>query len=551
MKSRSNRIEVILIAFITMLFLGWSGFFLYKTSFIAIDGQRYFCLFDDAMISMRYAWNFAHGQGLVWNAGEYVQGYTNLLMTLLMSLPNLLFEKRVASLAIQILGAGFIVVIAFLTRDIADRSIPKELDNHRGLIRMLAFVAAIGYYPLVYWSLMGMETGLLSLLLLIILSSAIRYTQTKDYRFINFASLASGFAFLTRNDSIIFSFLIFVYILWDDWDSKKKLADYKKFMPAIGLAAIFIMGQTIFQYLYYGEFLPNTYTLKMTGMSLGPRIQNGIGFVKPFLLAWSVVIAMAALGLFLNFKKSRFLMFIIFVSSVAYTVYVGGDPWPYWRMMAPTIPLLIVVFIHSSYEISLSFSNKGRLKGNYEQSKGFKTPNLIALSILIIALVFVIPNWPFRAELGLAERAFQIEANQANVSTALAITQITTEDASVGVFWAGALPYFSDNRRAIDFLGKSDKYIAGLVPDETGAIAWAGMNSVPGHNKYDLDYSIKQLKPTYVQMLGWGTQNVSSWARDNYRWVVYKVIGMFLDKNSPHVLWEKIQKEGKIVEGIP
>lgn len=286
-------------------------------------------------------------------------------------------------------------------------------------------------------------------------------------------------------------------------------------------------------------------------MSLGSRILNGIGFVKPFLLTWSVVIVVAALGLFLNFKKSRFLMFMIFVSSVAYTVFVGGDPWPYWRMMAPTIPLLIIVFIHSSYEISLSLLNRGRFKGDYEQSKGFKTPILIALSILIITLGSVIPNWTFRAELGLAERAFQIEANQANVSTALAITQITTEDAYVGVFWAGALPYFSDNRRAIDFLGKSDKYIAGLVPDETGAIAWAGMNSVPGHNKYDLDYSIKQLKPTYVQMLGWGTQNVSSWARDNYRWVVYKEIGMFLGKDSPHVLWDKIQKEGRIVEKFP
>ena len=56
-----------------------------ESSVVAIDGRRYFGLFDDAMISMRYAWNFSHGQGLVWNAGERIEGYTNLLWTLIMA----------------------------------------------------------------------------------------------------------------------------------------------------------------------------------------------------------------------------------------------------------------------------------------------------------------------------------------------------------------------------------------------------------------------------------------------------------------------------------
>jgi len=39
----------------------WAGYFIYSTSLIAPNGQRYFSLFDDAMISMRYAWNLAPG----------------------------------------------------------------------------------------------------------------------------------------------------------------------------------------------------------------------------------------------------------------------------------------------------------------------------------------------------------------------------------------------------------------------------------------------------------------------------------------------------------
>src|SRR5215212_3588570 len=44
---------------------------------------------DDAYISFRYAYNLVEGHGLVFNEGEYVEGYTSLLWTLLMALPEL------------------------------------------------------------------------------------------------------------------------------------------------------------------------------------------------------------------------------------------------------------------------------------------------------------------------------------------------------------------------------------------------------------------------------------------------------------------------------
>ena len=42
-------------------------------------------LLDDAYISLRYAHNLAEGNGPVWNVGERVEGYTNLLWTLLLA----------------------------------------------------------------------------------------------------------------------------------------------------------------------------------------------------------------------------------------------------------------------------------------------------------------------------------------------------------------------------------------------------------------------------------------------------------------------------------
>ena len=40
---------------------------------------------DDAFISFRYAHNLAAGHGLVYNVGERVEGFTNLLWTLLLA----------------------------------------------------------------------------------------------------------------------------------------------------------------------------------------------------------------------------------------------------------------------------------------------------------------------------------------------------------------------------------------------------------------------------------------------------------------------------------
>lgn len=58
---------------------------------IHVAGRTIYCLFDDAMISMRYARHMSEGLGLVWNPGEApIEGFTNLLWTLIMAGVHLL-----------------------------------------------------------------------------------------------------------------------------------------------------------------------------------------------------------------------------------------------------------------------------------------------------------------------------------------------------------------------------------------------------------------------------------------------------------------------------
>ena len=87
LKSRNSDIFVFTV--ISVIFAVYALIFILQTS-MTINGTRIFSLFDDAMVSMRYAENFINGNGLVMNPGERVEGYTNPLWVLYMAMVQLL-----------------------------------------------------------------------------------------------------------------------------------------------------------------------------------------------------------------------------------------------------------------------------------------------------------------------------------------------------------------------------------------------------------------------------------------------------------------------------
>ena len=383
---------------------------------------------------------------------------------------------------------------------------------------------------------MGMETGLLTLLLLFCILSAFEYEQSTKPLFLFLTAGSLGLAYLTRNDSIIFAILIWSYVIWKIPNKRVDFQNLLRFLTAICIYFIFVAGQFIFQYSYYGEWEPNTYVLKLTGMPLFARLGNGMGFIKLFLFEISILLILSIIDLIFNFQKRKLLLLSLVLSAIAYQVYVGGDPWNYWRMVSPTMPLMIVLFIIAIITLLSRQTSKEYLihtpmfLKKYEKESGIL---LLTLTGLLLA------NAHFMPELLLVQKPYQTQDNQYFVNTALVIDQLTTSDASVGVLWAGSIPYYT-GRKAIDFLGKSDRYIANLPPDMSGKISWDGMNSVPGHDKYDLNYSIKILRPTYVQRFVWGSQDLSQWAETQYVEVEYSGISVFLLRDSPAVIWNKI-----------
>ena len=121
----------------------------------ALGERTYAFLFEDAMISMRYAYNLAHGNGLVFNPGERVQGYTNLGWTLLMAAAHVI-EPSLGWASVPVLAMGFLchallIVVVF--------SLARPLGAWSALLA--AFLVGLNGSVLL-WGGAGMETTLMS-----------------------------------------------------------------------------------------------------------------------------------------------------------------------------------------------------------------------------------------------------------------------------------------------------------------------------------------------------------------------------------------------------
>jgi arabinofuranosyltransferase len=461
----------------------WALQFIRASSFV-IGGERHYCLFDDAMISMRYAWNFWQGNGLVWNIGQRVEGYTNLLWVLVMA-PAQSLGVFAAPLAIQALGlaiglatfAGLARVAALLLRDdpVAGGPLP-----------VLAAACGMAFYPLQYFSLMGMETGLLALLMVM----ALRGILASEGLLQKLWPLLLAATLGLRPDALIPAVLL-AASAWFISPGPRSRTVWALALLGLGFAGL--MG---WRFWYYGQPFPNTYTLKLTGMPLAERLANGWGFLKPFMLQSLPLAMLAAWAVPGKGWGARLTLWGIPLAVCGYQIWVGGDPWAYWRIPAPFVPWMGLLAALTGLKLARLLPRWGAFAGT---------------AFVLLALVLL--NRGFGKEASFLEKPYQVEANRQNVIDALELKRLLPAQSLVAVHWAGAIPYFS-GLPAHDCLGKSDRRIALLSYDPK--VGWAGMTSVPGHNKYDLDYSYKTLQPAALQYPKWYRDNLEEWVKQRY-----------------------------------
>lgn len=495
-----------------------------------INGTTYYVLFDDAMISMRYAYNLAHGNGLVWNMGERVEGITNPLWTGIMALIHLLpIGLNQTSLYIQILGASFLTLNLFLIRRIVE-----HFTND--LLVMLSAVALTAFYaPLNSFGLLGMEVSLLTL----IINAVVLLALKSENRFNLWVYVLLAISTLIRFDMAV-PYLVFFSVLFLTQKENRK----NHLIWGLGLLILFLGGQTLARYFYYGEFLPNTYYLKVEGWNTTLKTLRGLYALIQFIYFSNWALFLLPLSLFLFYRNWKVsLLALLLTGQIAYSVYVGGDAWENHgganRYIVIAMPLFFIAFSWSMMELL----NKTK---NLLKFKFFETSKIIIFVILFIFSILsfnaLLGEWKSIERWNFTRRPDYVAGGDRNLQIALALEKVTKPNASIAVVGAGTIPYLLPDRYAIDILGKADPYIAHQnvrtpmgIPDIP--------NMRPGHMKWDYAYTFGELQPDVIVSIWENTNEEAAPYLENYVFTtIAEKIKVYLKKDSPNINWDLINQ---------
>ncbi|MFP5286040.1 MAG: hypothetical protein ACLGI9_09910, partial [Thermoanaerobaculia bacterium] len=455
------------------LLLLWGGFLIFRTSFVAEDGKRYFCLFDDAMISMTYARNLVEGHGLNWaRQGDPVEGFTHPLWLVPMVSANLLpVELRLRSLPVQLLSLSVLVLLVLAVRSLMLSWFSGEWMP---AVAMTAFC-----YPLACWSILGMETGLQALLAVVAVHLAIASVEGRRERHLELWAVCAA-AYLLRMDMLLLVLAVQAWVMAHGGLRRER----RRWLLGLGLFLGVALGYQAFRWFYFHDLLPNTYYLKMTGVPLGVRLLRGFLSLELFARGHLPLLLAAAVGTVVLLRRNRRLALPagIFLLYCAYNVWVGGDAWEVGeeiplranRYIAFVLPLLFVLL-------------NGILNRALEVRKS-------AWAAGVLGVLLVNGLWPggrdadWRWMAGI-RRPPQVESHRTVLRQLRRMQRTVRPGAVVATAWAGIPAYFSDYRM-VDILGFNDRHVA-RSPSRTPDPRLFR----PGHDRWDFDYLLGRVRP--------------------------------------------------------
>jgi hypothetical protein len=494
---------------------------IWRTS-VLVDGHRYFCLLDDSMISMRYAANLAHGFGLTWNPGQPpVEGYTNPLWLLYMALLHLVpLSPSQISLIVQLSGALFLlcnlVVVRKLARDVAFGS------------ESVAFAAAVltaSYFALNNWGMRGSEVSILTLFVSFCTWLGLRtLTGSKQESF--WLYLLLGLGTLIRPDMAVFAAaLILALFAFGDGAPAVRI---RRLLFGASILAVFLGLQTAFRLYYYGDLLPNTYYLKMTGYPLLMRVSRGTLVALRLGLELSPVFLIIRYGgIFHRASKPVVLLTSVIAAQLLYSIWVGGDAWEWWggsnRYISIAIPLVMILAA-----LGLNHWIKRPHLLSYQYAFG--------ITALIVAL-----NATNLGQLALVTKPPETDDNRTMIREALLVERLTRPQASIAVVWAGIIPYMTQ-RPSIDLLGMNDFVVAHEpmhVP--SGISRW--WSFLPGHLKWDYGWSIGHLRPDLVLHVWRMTPADEAYLTGDYETVQIDGFTWRIRRDSKNIYWDRLTAE--------
>jgi len=440
---------------------------------------------DDAVTSMQYAKNLVLGNGLVFNVGERVDGYTNFLWVLLMApcyaLSRLFGFDFVAS--IVVLTVGFEALVLVLLFELAGALFVAPLAF------FLPLFLCVVDNSFTTWAVLGLEVHFLAFwLLLALVLSRSRLPLRALY-----TGLALAAAILTRPDAALFgaavvgSELVEAALAYRQGERPRAKALGR---DVLVMSAAWLVPYALYfawHYAYYGEPFPNTYYTKLGGHI--DAWSRGLKYLREFLdvRGWLPLLGVFALS-GLRDKTLRAVLAYLAVHTL-YVVYVGGDFMPGHRFFVPQLPLYYLL-VGASVDFAWRFVQRSNVRARLD-TLGVSPPFLAGFALAAtLGGLAVLFDHELQAGPIDAVRASWGEDHGRQRRLMTWLRDRKPKNATFATGLIGHIGFFGD-LYVIDTCGIIDKAVAHQEVKGFG-------HGLPGHEKRAAPELVLARHPTYV-----------------------------------------------------
>ena len=279
---------------------------------------------DDAYISYRYARSLASGDGLTFNPGERVEGYSNLLYVLLIAPAFAIVPDS----SVHAAAVVFNVICAAAALALFHRRLRARHGDRVAAMAALVFAACPALW---LWTASGMETALV-LLLQVALWGEVTAASPRSARPL---AVVLVLMLLARADGFVGAGIAVVFLA----ATRDRRARAAALTLACGMAAL-----VAWRLAYYGHPLPNTYYAKVSGPILeriaGALRQGADLALYAGLLPYLALLAIAAVLAVRNRRLAYEPFFAL--CWLGFWIYVGGDVFAE-RFLVVLVPLGLAV----------------------------------------------------------------------------------------------------------------------------------------------------------------------------------------------------------------
>jgi hypothetical protein len=473
--------------------LSWPWPLLTAVALVIVLAERYSRRYgrnvvDDAMTSMQYAKQLALGNGLVFNIGERVEGYTNFAWVVLMA-PIYWLSTR--------LGFDFVVAVVHLTELTAVGVvflvfwISRKWHGANSLPTWLALGVLVADNSFTVWAILGLEVHLLALFMLLAIA-ALAHDGRLRWLTVGLALLG---AHLTRPDAGLFCAVLLGNELLEAWLELRRgdrMAARRRSAEALLAGGVWVASYGAYffwRYRYFGDLMPNTYYLK-----LGGHIDawgRGLRYLSSFLRVRYYFPLLALLALFSLRRPVVRGVLSYNALHALYVVYVGGDFFSGHRFFVPELPqlaLLIAVGVADAATRLRRSRAFAKLEAAGVHASSLRLMAVAAFAVLLAAA--------YRRGLHEGPLAEEVRAWGGDLTRQTKLFRWLRDNklpgASVANTLIGHTGFYSE-ARVIDVCGVIDRFIAHSEVKNFG-------KGKAGHEKLASSEYILAKQPTYVAL---------------------------------------------------